>query len=288
MVDVLHPDDPSAFLRVAAVSAASIPGDVSANARAAVGFVDRADHAGADVVVFPELYLPGYHPPTLESRSAMCDIEVDFHGAVGDRRLDPLRDIAQRHRLCLLVGASVRQGPRRYIATLLVDRLGKITDIYHKQHLVEVERPMFTPGEHGTTLLVNGWRLGMGICYDSAFPEHARAAALDGCHAYVCPGAYSVGGEHRRDLYFRARALDNTGYVVFSGAIGGPDSWPLSGGSAIYDPEGRPIDQVLGSGEGLAVADLEAQQLVEVRRQQTMLMDVRNDLTARETVDVEA
>lgn len=287
MVIVLHPHDPSAFLRVAAVTAASVPGDVAANARAAVSFIDRADHAGADIVVFPELYLPGYHPPTLESRPALCDIEVDFHGVVEDRRLDPLRDIAQRHRMLLLVGAAVRCGPRRHIATLMVDRLGKITDIYHKQHLVEVERPLFTPGERGTTLVVNGWRLGMGICYDSAFPEHARAAAVDGCHAYVCGGAYSVGGEHRRDLYYRARALDNTCYVVFSGAIGGTDPWQLSGGSAIYDPQGRPIDQVTGAGEALAVADLEAQQLVEVRRQHTMLVDVRTDIAARDTIEVD-
>jgi len=285
---VIHPDDPSAFLRVAAVSAPSVPGDVLANASAAAKLVDRADHAGADIVVFPELYLPGYHPPTLESRPALCDLEVDFYGQIADRRLDPLRDIAQRHRVCVLVGASLRQGPRRFIATVLIDRLGKARDVYHKQHLVEVERPMYTPGESGTTLVVNGWRLGLGVCYDSAFPEHARSAAVDGCHAYVCGGAYSVGGDHRRDLYYRARALDNTFYVVFSGATGGSSPWELSGGSAIYDPEGRPLDQAPASGAGMAVADLEAQKLVEVRATHTMLADMRSDLTARQTIEIES
>ncbi|MFD0559793.1 carbon-nitrogen hydrolase family protein [Stackebrandtia endophytica] len=284
----MHPDDPSAFLRVAAVSAPSTPGDVLANATAAAKLVDRADHAGADVVVFPELYLPGYHPPTLESRPVQCDLEVDFYGQIADRRLDPLRDIAQRHRVCVLVGASLRQGPRRFIATVLIDRLGKARDVYHKQHLVEVERPLYTPGESGTTLVVNGWRLGLGICYDSAFPEHARAAATTGCHAYVCGGAYNVGGEHRRDLYYRARALDNTFYVVFSGATGGTAPWELSGGSAIFDPEGRSVDQAPMSGTGMAVADLEAQKLAEVRASHTMLSDIRSDVSARQTVSVES
>ncbi|GAA4892087.1 carbon-nitrogen hydrolase family protein [Stackebrandtia albiflava] len=282
-----HPDDPSAFLRVAAVQAASIPGDIIANANTAAGLIDRADHAGADVVVFPELFLPGYHPPTWESRPALCDLEVDFHGQVGDRRLDPLRDMAQRHRLCVLVGASVRQGPRRHIATLLVNRFGVVRDVYHKQHLVAVEKASFTAGDRGTTVVVNGWRLGVGVCYDATFPEHARAAATDGCHAYVTGGAFNVGGEHRRDLYHAARALDNTFYVVFAGGVGGLAPWTLSGGSAVFDPEGRVLDRAPGKANGLAVADLEAQRLAEVRRAHTMLSDLRTDLSVRDTVEVE-
>lgn len=288
MVVVIHPDDPSAYLRAAAVQAASIPGDVLANARAAASFVDRADHAGADIVVFPELFLPGYHPPTLEARPVLCDVEVDFYGFVADRRLDPLRAMAQRHRICVFIGASIRQGPRRFIATLLVDRLGKVRDVYHKQHLVQVEKPMFTPGAKGVTVVVNGWRLGMGICYDASFPEHARAAATAGCHAYVTGAAFNVGGQARRDIYHSARALDNTFYVVMSGGIDGPAPWTLCGGSAIYDPEGRAIDRTPLRGAGLAVADLEAQRLLDVRRAHPMLEDLRTDLSEqRDIVETE-
>ncbi|CAM3098427.1 carbon-nitrogen hydrolase family protein [Stackebrandtia soli] len=283
----MHPDDPSAFLRVAAAQAVSVPGDVERNAHTAAALVDKADHAGADLVVFGELFLPGYHPPTLAARPASCDMEVDFYGEVADRRLDPVRAMAQRHRITVLIGASVHQGSRRFISTLLIDKFGKVRDVYHKQHLVEVERPMFTVGDRGTTLVLNGWRLGLGICYDATFPEHARAAATAGCHAYVTGGAFNVGGEHRRDLYHAARALDNTFYVVFAGALGGPPPWTLSGGSAIYDPEGRPIDRVPTGAVGLAVADLEAQKLDETRRAHTMLADLRVDLSERTTVEAD-
>lgn len=58
---------------------------------------------------------------------------------------------------------------------------------------------------------VHDWRLGLGlgICYDSGFPEHARAAALDGCHAYLVGALFGVGnGHHESRTWFPARALE--------------------------------------------------------------------------------
>ena len=80
---------------------------------------------------------------------------------------------------------------------------------YAKQHLWDAEQAIFTPGDHGATVELDDWPLGLGICYDGCFPEHARAATDAGALAYVCPSAYVVGSEHRRDLYYAARAIDN-------------------------------------------------------------------------------
>ncbi|MEE3917811.1 carbon-nitrogen hydrolase family protein [Micromonospora sp. BRA006-A] len=85
----------------------------------------------------------------------------------------------------------------------------------------------------GATLEVDTWRLGLGVCYDGCFPEHARAAARDGAHGYLCPSGYLAGSAHRRDLYYAARALDNTMYVVFANAVGGADPWRFNGGGGV-------------------------------------------------------
>ncbi len=92
---------------------------------------------------------------------------------------------------------------------LLGSRPGARPTAYAKQHLWDAERGIFTPATHGATVVLDGWPLGLGICYDGCFPEHARAATDDGALAYVCPSAYVVGSEHRRDLYYAARAIDN-------------------------------------------------------------------------------
>ena len=230
---------PSSPLTVATVQATPTPGDVAGNAVIAADLVRRAGEQGARVAVLPELFLCAYHPPVLAADPAGTDVAADPAGMVADPRLDPLRVAAREAGVTALVGAAVRHPDgRRTIAALVVDRTGEVRVGYDKQQLWGDERELFTPGDRGATLLVDDWRLGLGICYDGCFPEHGRAAALDGAHAYLCPSGYLAGSEHRRDLYYAARALDNTMFVVFANAVGGVDPWRFNGGAAIYDPEG--------------------------------------------------
>lgn len=245
-------------LRVAAVQARSVAGDVEANAAAAAAWVRRGAAEGAELVVLPELFLPGYDPATLHAEPDGCDVTPD------DPRLDPLREAAGA--AAVLVGASVRQpDQRRTLSLLAFDRSGRCSTAYSKQHLWDEERDIFTPGSDGAFVRVRDWDLGLGICYDGCFPEHARAASDAGALAYVCPSAYVVGSEHRRDLYYAARALDNAIYVVFSGLLGRCGELSFSGGTAIYDPQGQPVARV-DEGEGIAVADLDPEAITEARR----------------------
>jgi 5-aminopentanamidase len=246
-------------VRVAAVQAESTAGDVEANVAAAAKWTVAAAADGAQLVVLPELFIPGYDPPTLAART---DLGVD----AGDRRLLPLASAAVDAEVAVLVGASVRwpQG-RRTLSVVSVAPDGRVDVAYSKQHLWEAEQQIFDPGDHGTTLLLDSWPIGLGVCYDGCFPEHARAASDSGALAYVCPSAYVVGSEYRRDVYYAARALDNGIYTVMSGLVGRCGSLDFSGGTAIYDPQGRAIARV-DSGTGIAVADLEPAAIDEARR----------------------
>ncbi|HEY3502451.1 MAG TPA: carbon-nitrogen hydrolase family protein [Actinocatenispora sp.] len=266
---------PTAPLRVAAGQAAAEPGDLAGNAATAARLVARAAEQGARLLVLPELFLPAYHPPVLAAEPTRCDVAADAEGLVTDPRLDALRTAAAAHRVAVVVGASVRAADgARYLAALLASADGTVRDVYHKRHLCGPEETeLFVPGTEGAALAVDGWLLGLGICYDGCFPEHARAAARAGAHAYLCPAAYVPGGDHRRDLYYPARALDNTMYVVLANAVDGPAPWTFTGTSTVYDPEGRPLVRAPGSGEALVVADLDPLLLAEIRRTQTMLAD---------------
>jgi predicted amidohydrolase len=272
-------EPPTSTLRVAAIQAEPAPGDIAANARTAGRLARRAADAGARLAVLPELFLPAYHPPTLAAQPG-TDVAAAEDGQVDDPRLDPLRAAARDRALVLFIGAAVRHPDgRRTCSGLLVRPDGSVLDGYHKQHLWGPdEQALFTPGRHGTTIDVAGWRLGLGICYDGCFPEHGRAAALDGAHGYLCPSGYLDGSQHRRDLYYRARALDNTMYVVFANLVGGRPPWRFNGGAAVYDPEGRPLVRGPDEGEYLAVADLDPVDLSTTRTDHTMLVDRRDDV----------
>ena len=146
------------------------------------------------------------------------------------------------------------------------------------------ENALFTPGDAGARSLVDGWRLGLGICYDGCFPEHGRAAADDGAHGYLCPSGYVDGSAHRRDLYYAARALDNTMYVVFANSVGGDGAWWFNGGAAVYDPQGRPIARAADEGEAVVVATFDPAELAATRAAHSMLADRRADRASHRAV----
>ena len=166
------------------------------------------------------------------------------------------------------------------LSSVVVQPDGAVDVPYDKQHLDGDETSYFTPGDHGASIRVHGLELGLSICYDGCFPEHARAAAEDGAVAYLSSSAYFVGGEHRRDLYYPARAVENGMYVVFAGLTGRCGSASFSGGSAVYDPEGRPLAR-LGDEPGVAVADIDTDLVDATRARHTMLADHRETLGER-------
>jgi len=198
-------------------------------------------------------------------------------GGVDDARLEPLREAAREHGVVVVVGASVRHPDgRRTCSALVIDRAGTAVVGYDKQNLCGPdERALFAPGDRGATVEVDGWRLGLGICYDGCFPEHARAAAADGVLGYLCPSGYLVGSSHRRDIYYAARALDNTVYVVLANSVGavGAEPWQFNGGAAIYDPEGRAVVRAADEGEAVITARLDSAELMRVRAAHTMFAD---------------
>ncbi len=246
-------------LRVAAAQAESVSGDVHINVATAVSVVDSAARNGARLVVLPELFLTGYDPEAW-GKDAESVVTVD------DPRLEPLSGVARERSVVVVVGAAVRRAADRHTLSLLVfDGNGEVTAPYDKQHMFDAERGFFTPGDHGATITVDGWGLGLGICYDGCFPEHAAAAAVDGAMAYLCPSAYYVGSEHRRDLYYAARALDNGIYVVYSGLAGTCGGYAFNGGSAVYDPEGRPVERVGVEAPAAAYADLDPAEVARVQ-----------------------
>ena len=260
------PDGP---LRVAAVQAEAIPGDLMANLAATVHWIERAAERGARLVVFPEAFTTGYDEGTFAGSLPYEDLAWTA----------PVQTAVQAAGATVLLNSPLDHGSHRTLSTIVLRPGAEPVVAYAKQHLYESERTLFAPGEHGATVTVEGHEVGLSVCYDANFPEHAADAAAAGVDVYANSGAYFPGGEHRRDLHHAARALDNGVHVVFAGLIGGP--YDFIGGSAIFDPEGRVLDRVASGGEGLAVVDVEPRRTAEVRGAQLMWADRRPSLGQR-------
>jgi predicted amidohydrolase len=260
-------------VRVAAGQAVAVAGDVAANVRTAARLTRLAGGQEVRLLVLPEAFLTGYDPDVFDGPLPSAD-ELDAEW------LDPLRLEAAAAGTTVVVGTALEREGARRLAQVVVRPDGTTTAPYDKQHLDGLERTFFTVGDHGASITVEGQELGLSICYDGCFPEHAQAAARDGAVGYLSSAAYFPGGAHRRDLYYAARALENGLYVVLAGLTGRCGSLDFIGGSAVYDPEGRPLAR-LGEEEGLAIADLDPSVVAATRATHTMTADHRDSLGPR-------
>jgi N-carbamoylputrescine amidase len=130
-------------------------------------------------------------------------------------------------------------------------------------------------------------RLGMMICYDKAFPESARALALDGAEIVVCVSAWPGSAtnpspdlaqdrwKRRFDLFDQARALENQIVWVSANQSGTFGSLRFVASAKIVDPGGEIVADT-GVAEGMAVATLDVRAVVDnARRAMGHLRDRR-------------
>jgi predicted amidohydrolase len=105
-------------------------------------------------------------------------------------------------------------------------------------------------------------------CYDLRFPEQARALVDAGAQVLALPAAWVSGPmkEYQWETLTRARAIENTTYLA--AAAQPPPEY--SGHSVVLDPMGVPLASI-GEVDGLAVAEVTAERLAEVRRKLPVL-----------------
>jgi predicted amidohydrolase len=204
--------------------------------------VARAAATGADVVALPEKWNAWGSPETI--RAAAEPIE-------GGETVEAMSDWARRHGITL-VGGSItesREGREKLSNTSLVfDPDGGLAAVYRKIHLFDVEvggqvyRESETeePGDEAVVCDVEGWRVGLTVCYDLRFPELYRILALDGAELITAPAAFTLfTGKDHWELLVRARAVENQLYLAAANQWGAHVSGMASyGRSMIVDPWG--------------------------------------------------
>ncbi len=257
-------DQPTATLSVGVGQLEVRCGDVAGNVRACADLARQAGDQQARLLVLPEAVLTGYcreaFAGTLPGVEDLAEV------------LAPLSQAVVASGCTVVVCTPVQRAEARTLSSVVVRPDGSVVVAYDKQHLSGYEHDHFTPGTHGASLTVDGWSLGLSICYDGSFPEHARDSADAGDLGYLNSAAFFPGAAARQDLYYRARALENGFFVLHSALSGTCGSESFIGGSAVHDPEGRPLAR-LGQEPGLIVTDLSLALLRETRAAHPMHAD---------------
>jgi len=256
-------------LRIAVAQAYARRGNVPANVATVRRLIRAAAKEEAQLVVFPELFLCGYDPAAIASEPNRFAVDPD------DRHAKSIAAECQRAGVAAVVGACVRSEKGLANSAIFFNAAGAVVDVYDKMHLWKEERRVFVEGERLLVVDFCGLRFGVAICYDAGFPEHTRALTLSGADAILCPSAFAMGDEeHRYDLYFPMRALENTVYVAVANVLGTQNGLTFFGRSAVYDPAGRPV-ATCGDQERVSVASVRRSDIERARRALPYLRDLR-------------
>lgn len=241
-------------LKIAIAQCPVQDGSISANIESVIFYIEAAAQKGVDLIVFPEKFLTGYIPNLIEANIEKYTFQSQ------DSRLEPIRQCCNQHKIIALIGAPTRLSNKIYVSTLIFQPF-KEEEIYHKNHLYHTEIPLFYESKEAKIITVKGWKIGLGICYDTAFPEHISTLAQRGCHAYVASSLFSKGNGYKESrLWFPIRAKDNHIFTVMSNHVGFTGGWETCGSSAAWNPKGELIKEASPSGPELLLVNLDAKE----------------------------
>ena len=126
---------------------------------------------------------------------------------------------------------------------------------------------------------LNGWRLGLLICYDVEFPENTRRLALAGAEVILVPTANMAPYDFVCEVTVRARAYENQCYVAYANYCGSEGTIQYCGLSSICAPDGSRL-AVAGRAEELVSGKLDRQLMTDSRAINTYFNDRRPGLYA--------
>jgi predicted amidohydrolase len=256
-------------MRFALAQIAPEPRDLQANSSLVVSTL--LAHRSCDVAVFPELFLSGYQTDNLD------ELAIDPDGA----GFDQIKAAAADSETAALVGFAMRSPTGIKNSLAVIDRSGKWVGAASKVNLFgDHERESFEQGEALKTVLIDGVRLGLQICFDMEFPEMSRQLTEAGADVLITSAANMdpYGREHW--LAARARALDNRRPHLYVNRIGNESGFSFVGGSLAVASNGDIID-ALGTDESVAEVEIDISPS-PLADENDYLTHLRRDLTVQE------
>jgi NAD+ synthase (glutamine-hydrolysing) len=225
-------------------------GDIEGNARLIAAAIADAREAGADLVVLPELSLPGYPAEDLYLKHHFAEANVTaLERLAGEARgitaLVGFAEPAAGKRSDPLPDGPARRPVHNSLAAL---RDGEIEAVYRKNRLpnygVFDEVRYFEPGGEPQLIELGGARLGLTICEDLWEPGppgslEAQAGAQLLLNASGSPYLRGKGIEREEMFAERARAYGVP--IAFCNLVGGQDELVFDGHSFVVDAAGETV-----------------------------------------------
>jgi nitrilase len=274
--------------RVAVVQAAPVFMDLDGSMEKARSLIRDAASRGAELVAFPEAWLPGY-PAWLDScrDAGLWDHEptknifarlVENSAAVPSSHTQALASLSKEFGIVLSMGVNerVKEGPGHgtlYNSNLLFDSDGALVNCHRKIMPTFTERMIWGMGDGASLQAANtsSGRVGALICWEHWMPlaRQVLHVSREDVHIAAWPWVKEMNLVASRHYAFEGRC-----FVLACGGIvstrdlphelepleslrSQPDALVLRGGSAIIGPDGKVLAGPIFDEETILTADLD-------------------------------
>jgi nitrilase len=281
-------------MRIAVVQKPPVFLDRDATIRDAVDAISEAATGGAQLVAFPEAYIPGYPAwiwrlrpggdmalsEQLHARLLESAVSLD-----GDH-LAPLREAARNHQVTVVCGIDERDAEFSrgtiYNTVVLIGPGGEVLNRHRKLMPTNPERMVWGFGDASglDTVDTPMGRIGALICWENYMPLARYALYALGVEVYVAP-TYDSGDKWIGTLQHIAR--EGGCWVIGSGmafrACDIPedmpgkstlyppsDDWINAGDSVVIEPGGKIVAGPMRREQGILYADIELSRVSVSRR----------------------
>ena len=259
----------------------TVTADIKTNCSRIISNIDKAvsQYPDSDLVLLPELALNGneYTPDEAQEMAQYIDGPL----------IKEIAAYAAERKVYLVFGFVERdkEDKELYNTAVLIDNRGNTIGSYRKMHLVESEHEKLKPGNLGYPVFdTEIGRIGIMICWDTAFVETARALALKGADYILIPSAWESPMQKDWDLVHRARAFDNVIYTAACNRVGHARTYDFFGRSKITNPLGDTVSEVIDDIEGVVSAVVDINENKELRNGYYPLLRDRRSETYSELI----
>ena len=168
-----------------------------------------------------------------------------------------------------------------YNSAILVGPDGELLEVYNKIHLRGEERMAFREGFKLPVTDTEIGTLGLMIGYDLSFPEVARSLALDGADIVVVCANWEASNIDEWKTYLRARAYENSVFVVGANRVGEDVTMTFGGESMVVGPRGQvhatmaaeTDDESGAPNEGYVVATIDLDEVRKYREEYQLIQN---------------
>jgi N-carbamoylputrescine amidase len=243
-------------------------------------YIEDAGRQGVQMLCFQEIFTgPDFCP----SQDARWYAAAEAIPDGPTTRL--MREYARKYSMVIVVPIYEEHMTGVYYNTAaVIDADGRYLGKYRKAHIPQVagfwEKFYFRPGNLGYPVFATAYgKVGVYICYDRHFPDGARCLGLNGAEIVFNPSATVAGlSQHLWEIEQPAHAVANGYFVAAINRVGTEAPWNIGkfyGSSYFVDPRGQIVAQASEDRDEMVIAELDLDQVREVRNTWQFFRDRR-------------